>query len=300
MKHIPAILKKGDTIGLVCTARKIDMKDLQVALQVFDTWGLKVQLGKSIFLEENQFAGSDKARAEDFQEMMDNDNIKAIIVARGGYGTVRIIDELNFKRFQKKPKWIIGYSDITVLHSHINKHYKTATLHASMPISFSKNTDEAIESIKTALFGKKLQYTFETTTENIIGEAKGELVGGNLSVLYSLSGSKSELDTEGKILFLEDLDEYLYHIDRMLVQLKRSRKLKKLKGLLVGGFTEIKDNEIPFGKNVAEIIVQHLKEYEIPIAFGVPAGHVNDNRALILGRYIKMKVEINKSIIEFL
>ena len=286
----PPLLKQGDTIAIVCTARKIDIKELQSALDLFDNWGLKVLLGKSIFLKENQFAGSDAARADDLQAMLDNKEIKAIVVARGGYGTVRIIDTLNFKKFKKHPKWIVGFSDITVLHSHIHKHFGIETLHAPMPLGFNKNTPTCLQNLQDALFGKKLQYQFQTIKPNKPGKAKGKLVGGNLSVLYSLSGSVSDTNTDGKILFIEDLDEYLYHIDRMMMQLKRSGKLEKLKALLVGGFTEMKDNAVPFGKTAYEIIAEHVSEYDYPVAFNIYAGHIFDNNPLIFGRKIKVNI----------
>lgn len=286
----PPYLKQGDTIAIVCTARKIDIKELKTALDLFDSWGLKVLMGKSILLEENQFAGNDAARAEDFQAMLDNKMVKAIIIARGGYGTVRIIDQLDFNKFKKKPKWIVGYSDITVLHSHINKHFEIETLHAPMPLGFEKNTKSSLQNLQKALFGETLQYRFSTLRPNKPGKTKGKLIGGNLSVLYSLSGSVSEIDTEGKILFIEDLDEYLYHIDRMMMQLKRAGKLKKLKALLVGGFTEMKDNKVPFGKTAYEIIAEHVSVYNYPVAFNIYVGHINNNNPLIFGRKIKLDI----------
>ncbi len=295
----PPYLKQGDTIAIVCTARKIDIKELHTALDLFDSWGLKVLLGKSILLEENQFAGNDAARAEDFQSMLDNKIVKAIIVARGGYGTVRIIDQLDFRKFRKKPKWIVGYSDITVLHSHINKHFETETLHAPMPFGFNKNTKTSLQNLYSALFGEKLHYQFQTIHLNKPGKAKGKIAGGNLSVLYSLSGSVSDIDTDGKILFIEDLDEYLYHIDRMMMQLKRSGKLKNLKALLVGSFTEMRDNIVPFGKTAYEIIAGHVSAYNYPVAYNVNAGHIDDNNPLIFGRKIKVDISENNCEILF-
>jgi muramoyltetrapeptide carboxypeptidase len=289
----PTALKKGDIIGIVCTARKIDMKDLQPAIDIIDSWGFRVVLGKSVFMEDHQFAGDDNTRAEDFQNMLDNKNVRAIIIARGGYGTVRMIDKLDFKKIKKNPKWIIGYSDITVLHNHINRHCKTETLHASMPINFSTNEPAALQSLRDVLQGNTLSYSFQSNFENKPGKAKGKLTGGNLSVLYSLSGTDSDVDTDGKILFLEDLDEYLYHIDRMLMQLKRNGKLKNLKGLLVGGFTDMKDNTVTYGKTAYEIIYEHVKEYNYPVAFNIPAGHIPNNHALIMGR--KVKIEVSKT-----
>lgn len=289
MNTLPSYLKTGDTIGIVCTARKIDMESLQPALDILEKWGFKVLLGKSIFAEENQFAGSDILRAEDMQQMLDDENIKAIIVARGGYGTVRMIDYLDFTKFLKQPKWIIGYSDITVLHSHLNK-LGVASLHATMPINFAKNTPEALQSLQNALMGEKLSYDFVSVKENKTGVASGILIGGNLSVLQSISGSISDIDIRDKILFLEDLDEYLYHIDRMMMQLKRSGKLQHLKGLLVGSFTEMKDNAIPFGKTAYEIIEAAVADYHFPVAYNIPAGHITDNRTLIMGAEVNLEV----------
>ena len=295
----PPYLKTSDTIGLLSTARKITSAELDFAIQTFESWGLKTALGKSINAVERQFAGTDEVRAENFQEMLDNPEIKAIICARGGYGTVRIIDQIDFSNFKKRSKWIAGYSDLTVLHAHIHSNFGIETIHSSMPLNFQKNSSEALESLRQALFGNPLGYEIPPHPFNVKGKAKGILVGGNLSVLYSISGSKSDLDTKGKILFLEDLDEYLYHVDRMFMQLKRSGKLDKLKGAIIGGFTEMKDNEIPFGKNAEEIIHSHFREFDFPVMFGFPAGHLSDNRVLYLGRKIEMEVSDEGSKIKF-
>ena len=284
----PPYLKKGDKIGIVAPARKVSKEEMQFAMDTFEKWGLKVVLGKNMFGTENQYSGSDKQRADDLQTMLDDKSVKALISARGGYGTLRIIDKLNFKKFRKNPKWMIGYSDITVLHSHIHN-LGIKTLHGTMPISFQKD-QESVETLKKALFGEKLSYDLPKHSLNRNGEASGELVGGNLSLLYALQGSKSDINTRGKMLFIEDLDEYLYHIDRMILSLKRAGKLSHLAGLVVGGMTEMKDNQVPFGKTAEQIILDAVKEYDYPVCFGFPAGHQEKNLALPFGRRAKLKV----------
>lgn len=291
----PPYLKKGDKIGILATARKISKQDIEPAIAILKSLGLEVVLGKNLFRSDNQFSGTDEQRAADLQAMLDDPSIKAIISARGGYGTIRIVDKINFKKFKKQPKWVIGYSDITVLHSHIHN-MGIETLHATMPINFKKNK-EATESLHRALFGKKLTYEFKAHPLNRKGEAKAEVIGGNLSLLYALAGSDSDIDTKEKILFIEDLDEYLYHIDRMMLNLKRSGKLKDLKGLIVGGMTDMKDNTIPFGKTAEEIILDAVKEYKYPVCFNFPAGHIDRNLALYLGRKIKLSVGKNCKVI---
>ena len=288
----PPYLKKGDKIGIVAPARKISEAEIQFAVDTFVKWGLKVVFGKNLFGNENQYSGSDEQRAEDFQTMLDDDSVKAIISARGGYGTLRIIDKLNFSAFKANPKWIIGYSDITVLHSHIHWTFDIATLHSTMPINFSKD-EESVETLRKSLFGEKISYEIPSHKLNRKGNAIGEIVGGNLSLLYALQGSVSDISTESKILFIEDLDEYLYHIDRMMVSLKRSDKLSKLVGLVVGGMSEMKDNQIPFGKTAEEIILDAVREYEYPVCFDFPAGHQTKNLALVFGRKARLSVGQN-------
>jgi len=287
----PPFLKAGDKIGIVSTARKISLKELVPAMQILRSWELEPVVGETIGHEHHQFAGDDKTRAADFQKMLDNPEIRAIICARGGYGTVRIVDRLDFSAFRQQPKWIIGFSDITVLHAHISSNFSTESLHATMPVSFTENSGRALESLRKALFGKSLHYTVDSHPLNIAGHAEGVLTGGNLSVLYSLAGSASEIDTSGKILFLEDLDEYLYHIDRMMMNLFRSGKFTGLSGLIIGGMTRMNDNEIPFGKSAEEIIFGLVKELNIPVCFGFPAGHISDNHALIIGRNVSLQID---------
>jgi muramoyltetrapeptide carboxypeptidase len=283
-------LKPNDKIAIVATARKISEEELLFAIETIKGWSLQPILGKNIYASENQFAGSDAQRAEDLQWAINDDSIKAIIVARGGYGTLRIVDAIDFTKLKTNPKWVIGYSDVTILHSHIHQHIGIPTLHATMPINFSKNK-EAGETLRKCLFGETISYPFETHPLDKIGEAKGILVGGNLSLLYALSGTESDIDTKDKILLIEDLDEYLYHIDRMMLNIKRSRKLAHLKGLIVGGLTDMKDNAIPFGKTAEEIILDAVKEYNFPVCFNFPAGHVERNLALYFGKETILKID---------
>jgi len=294
----PPYLQKNDTVAIVSTARKITKDEIQPAIDLLKTWGLNVVIGKTIEFENNQFAGTDSQRTSDFQKMLDNPKIKAIWCARGGYGTVRIIDQLDFTTFKKHPKWVIGYSDITVLHNHIHN-LGFETLHATMPLDVAKNTNEALISLKKCLFGKALSYEIETSKENKIGKGTGEFVGGNLSMLYSLLGSETSIDTGNKILFIEDLDEYLYHIDRMFMNLKRNGYFNNLKGLLIGGMTDMHDNAIPFGKNAKEIILDAVSEYNFPVVFDFPAGHLKDNRALVFGRIVELEVTKKNTALSF-
>jgi muramoyltetrapeptide carboxypeptidase len=286
----PPSLHKGDTIGIVSTARKITIKELEPAIAIIEKWGLKAKLGRTIGLEDHQFAGDDITRANDFQEMMDDTSVKAIWCARGGYGTVRIIDMLDFSKFMKSPKWIIGYSDITVLHSHLYT-MGIQSIHAQMPLDIEKKSEATQESLKKVLFGSPYRIEYETrNTLNRIGTANGILVGGNLSVLYSLCGSKSALLTDDRILFIEDLDEYLYHVDRMIQNLKRNGLFQNLSGLIVGGMSDMNDNTVPFGRTAEEIIFDVVSEYNFPVCFNFPAGHVNNNNALMLGQEVSLDI----------
>ncbi len=284
----PPFLKSGDTVGIVATARKVSLEEINPAINILQQWGLKPVIGKTIGMMNNQFAGNDSERIQDLQSMLDDSTIKAIICARGGYGTVRIIDHLDFSNFINQPKWICGFSDVTVLHSHVNQNFKIATIHSPMCFNFPKSLE--LNTLKKALFGDELVYRMPAHPLNKKGNVIGELAGGNLSILYSLVGSNSDIDTDGKILFLEDLDEYLYHIERMMMNLKRSGKLNKIKGLIVGGMTDMKDNQVPFGKTAEEIILDTVKDFDFPVCFGFPAGHVDNNSALIMGGIVCMEV----------
>ncbi len=294
----PPFLKPGDKVAIVATARKVSAQEMAYALETLAKWGLQPILGKNIYAVENQFAGSDDQRAEDLQWAINDESIKAVFIARGGYGTIRIMDDVECSKLKASPKWVVGFSDVTVLHSHIHKFCEVATIHATMPFSFDKNA-EAVETLRKCLFGEKIKYEFPSEKLNRLGESKSLIVGGNLSLLYALAATPEDLNTDGKILFLEDLDEYLYHIDRMMLNLKRSGKLSKLAGLIIGGFTEMKDNAIPFGKTAQEIILDLVKEYPYPVCFGFPAGHVERNLALYLGKEVKLNVNSNNCTLEY-
>jgi muramoyltetrapeptide carboxypeptidase len=289
---IPEKINIGDKIGIIATARKISMNELMPAIGTLESWGFKVVLGRFIFEEHNQFSGTVDQRVVDLQRMIDDHEIKAILCAKGGYGTVQIIDKIDFSRLFRDPKWIIGYSDITVLHSHLNQ-FGLATMHATMPINFSRNTEQALDSLRNTLLGRENVIKIPSNKLNRLGIAESEIVGGNLSILYSLLGSKSDIETDKKILFLEDLDEYLYHIDRMVINMKRNGKFNNLKGMIIGGFRDMNDNDVSFGKTAEEIILEHVKEYDFPICFGFPSGHLEDNRSISLGVNSVLEVKEN-------
>ncbi len=288
-------LKEGDRIAFAAPARKIAKDELSPAIRLFESWGLEVVIPEHLYDQDGQFAGSDNTRTQLMQELLDDPNIKAIICTRGGYGTVRIIDKLDFAKFQEKPKWIVGYSDITVLHSHIHQNFNIETIHGIMPVNIPadayKQNYPATDSLKKALFGEGLSYSYTFHSLNRTGKAEGQLVGGNLSILYSLCGSQSGIDTTGKILFIEDLDEYLYHIDRMLMNLKRNGMFEHLSGLVVGQLSNMHDNTVSFGKTAEEIVWDSIKEYKFPVCFDFPAGHNGiGNRAMLLGRTVRMEI----------
>ena len=291
----PPYLKAGDTVVIVSTARKVSKFEIKPAIDLLKSWGLEVQTGKNLFKEDHQFAGTDEDRAGDLQRALNNKNVQAVLFARGGYGTTRIIDAIDWKKFIKQPKWLIGYSDITVVHSHVHRHCGIQTLHGPMSLNLGKLSPQCLSVLKETLFGQTLRYSSSKQQPHLEklnrkGKAKGRLVGGNLSILYSQAATPSDIDTAGKILFLEDLDEYLYHIDRMMMNLKRSGKLKDLAGLIVGGMTEMKDNTIPFGKTAEEIIHDAVKEYTYPVVYGFPAGHIPNNYPMIFGSEVTLNV----------
>lgn len=300
MSRLPNFLRPNDKIALCSSARKISREELNCAVELLKSKGLEVVLGDTIGLESNQFAGSDKERAKDIQQMLDKEDIKAIIFARGGYGTVRILDLLDFTEFGKHPKWLVGYSDVTAMLSHIYFKHGIGSMHASMPIDLKDGKDSGgcFEMMIDFLLGKaEMNLCFGKTdssfsemnsrfgkTDSRVGniEFEGEIIGGNLSVLYSLLGSDSFGKTDGKILFIEDLDEYLYHIDRMMQALKRADKLANLSGLVVGSFSQMHDNSIPFGQSAYEIIASAVEEYDYPKIFGVNIGHESGKNAPIV------------------
>jgi muramoyltetrapeptide carboxypeptidase len=291
MSVTPPFLSKGDTILVIATARARPKEAIQPAIDQLKAWGLVVETGKNLFKKHHQFAGTDRERAADLQWAVNHKTAKAILIAGGGYGAMRIIDAVDFSQFKKYPKWLVGYSDTTVLQSRLTN-LGFASIHGTMAFQFLKNK-EATESIKQLLFGEPVSFILPKNKLNRSGEAKAEVIGGNLSLVYALSGSKDDLTTKNKILFLEDLDEQLYHVDRMLLQLKRSGKLKHLKGLIVGGMSDMKDNAIPFGKTAEEIIYDAVKDYNYPVCYNFPAGHIEKNMALYFGKKARLTVTKN-------
>jgi muramoyltetrapeptide carboxypeptidase len=286
----PSYLQPGDTVAITCPAKKLP-RNIEDAVKLLESWGLNVVLGETVHASWHQFAGDDELRSTDFQRFLDDPSVKAIFAARGGYGTIRIIDRLDFSGFGNHPKWIIGFSDITVLHSHIQSLYKTESIHGQMPLTIKEGSEISLETLRKALFNEEINYTYTSKANNKSGEAEGILIGGNLSLLVMMAGSVSEQEFSDKILFLEDVGEYLYSIDRMLWNLKRAGKLNNLRGLIIGGFTELKDNDIPFGQTAEQIIMEQVKEFDFPVCFNFPAGHIPDNRALIFGRMSRLKVD---------
>jgi len=298
--NIPPYLQKGDTIGIVAPAGFMPIEKMQTCIETLDSWGYTVQMGATTHSNsENYFSGTDEERLNDLQQMLDDRNIKAILCARGGYGMSRIIDRISFRKFRKHPKWIIGFSDITVLHAHLFSNYKIASLHAPMAAAFNDGAfnNPYILSLKDALQGIPSYYECGPHAYNKIGEAKGELVGGNLSLLAHLIGTRSDMKTKNKILFLEDVGEYLYNVDRLFLQLKRSGRFDKLAGLIIGGFTESKDTERPFGKSVYDIIYEQVGEYDFPICFGFPVSHEKENYALKIGVKYQLQIHTDKVIL---
>lgn len=299
----PPYLKAGDTVAIVAPSGilKNRQDEINRAVQLLDSFGLKALIGKHVFKQDNHFAGTDDERCEDFQYALDNPNVSAIWCARGGYGAVRILDKLDFSQFKKHPKWLIGYSDITALHNLFhNEGYQS--IHALMGVSLTDNLDDIKESIATfesVIFGNQVNYTLEGSIHNRTGQAEGVLVGGNLTMLHTMLGSKTSIDTTGKILFIEEIGEYKYHIDRMLQSLKRAGYFDKCKGLLVGDMSKLRKNTTLWGTSIEELIVDALSDYDFPIAFNMPAGHEDDNRAMVLGKLVSLNVTKDQSTLKF-
>ncbi|MBC7887264.1 MAG: LD-carboxypeptidase [Ferruginibacter sp.] len=299
---IPPSLKNGDTIGITCPAGYITHEDIQPAINKLTEWGFTISIGSTVGKKDFTFGGTDRERINDFQQMLDDKKIRAILCARGGYGAVRIIDQIDFKQFTLHPKWIIGFSDITVMHSHLNHNFGIASIHAKMCNSFPVEwgmaepiQKETIESIRKCLTGEKMNYSFLPHAKNRTGIVSGALVGGNLKTIESLAGSKSDLITKNKILFVEDTGEYAYSIDRMFWNLKRSEKLSGLKGLIVGGFKLKPDDEGEgFGKTLEEIVLEKVGEYDYPVCFNFPVGHQKNNFALKCGVKHQLNVQLNE------
>lgn len=295
---VPPYLNTGDTIAVVAPAGKINPEIIKSAALILQSWGLKVIDGKHSGQVYFSFAAADKERRQDFQQMLDDPNVKAILCARGGYGSARIIDDLDFSGFLKNPKWIIGFSDITVFHSHLNSNFRIETLHATMSAGLvsEKSSPDTLQSLKDALFGKTISYTIPFHPLSRKGKSLAELCGGNLAIICSLIGTPSALKTKGKILFIEEIGENLYRIDRMINQLKRAGMLSHLAGLIVGGLTDIPNKKEDYGKSAEDIILEAVADFDFPVCFGFPAGHQDDNRALIFGRTVELVVDNEQSI----
>lgn len=292
MNRIPPYLKKGDTIGITCPAGYMAAEKAATCIETLQQWGFQVMVGKTLGSDSaNYFSGTDEDRRDELQAMLDDDGIKAILCGRGGYGLGRIIDDLDFSKFRKHPKWIIGFSDITVLHAHIHTQYRIATLHAPMAAAFNDGgyENEYVQSLYKAITGKPAKYQTAVHPFNRNGEATGQLIGGNLALLAHLCGTPSDIKTKGKILFIEDTGEYIYSTDRMLYQLRRSGKLDQLAGLIIGGFSDMKDTERPFGQTVEEAIRDMIAEYDYPVCFGFPVSHNKENYALKSGATYTLK-----------
>jgi len=309
MTKIPTYLKKGSTIGITCPAGYMELAKVQTCIHTLQSWGYEVMLGKTVGSKSSTyFSGTDEERLHEMQAMLDDPSIHAILCGRGGYGVSRIIDQLNFTQFKKHPKWIIGFSDITVLLAHVNRQFNIASLHAPMANAFnaaidkpgakkgSKNLIEkpSVQSLEKALKGVKTNYVTPSNTFNKLGKCSGVLVGGNLALIAHIAGTASAYNTKDKILFIEDIGEYIYNIDRMMIQLKRSGMLSKLSGLIVGKFSDIKDNTRPFGQTITELILAHTAEFDYPICFDFPVSHEEDNYALKVGVVHQLHITAKK------
>ncbi len=296
---IPPYLKKGDTIAITCPAGYMAKEKAAKCIHTLQTWGYEVMVGKTLGSNsENYFSGTDEERANELQAMLDDRSIRAILFDRGGYGMGRIIDRLNFTKFRKHPKWLIGFSDITVLHMHLFNKYNIASMHAPMAAAFNDGENEFTNSLRSALEGKKASYKTQPHGFNRKGEASGTLIGGNLALLINVIGTPSDFDTKNKIFFIEDIGEYIYNLDRMLYQLKRSGKFKKPAALIFGGFTDMKDTERPFGKTTEEVLKEITEDFNFPVCFGFPVSHVKENVALKIGIAYQLKVTAKSTILQ--
>lgn len=298
----PPYLKPGDTIGIVCPAGFMSFEKAAECVRVLqEDWGYQVKVGSTLGSKsETYFSGTDEERLNDFQQMLDDDEVKAILCGRGGYGTGRIIEQIKFKRFKKNPKWIIGFSDITILHCHLYANYHISSIHGPMAAAFNDGeyNNKYIHSLKDTLEGRWIKYSSNPHDLNRNGEAVGELVGGNLALLVHSIGTSSELKTKGRILFIEDIGEQKYSIDRMMWQLKRSEKLDKLAGLIVGQFSDVHDTERKFGEDVHQIIFDQVKEFDYPVCFDFPVSHEKENYALKIGVGYKLSVTGKRVLLE--
>jgi len=296
--NIPPNIKPGATFGITCPAGATTSDKLLFCKNTLEGWGYKIRYGKTIDQKWQTFGGTDDERLADFQQMLDDDTIDVILFARGGYGVMRMMDKIRWDKFLQQPKWLIGYSDITAFHCHIHTNFNIPTIHADMATGFNTAIDDASMTLRNMLLGYRQEYSVEAFTLNRTGNAAGILVGGNLSMMVAVQGSKSALKTDGKILFIEDVSEYKYTIDRMMTNLKRSGMLENLAGLVLGGFTAMKtDEDEQYLMTVEEIIYDRIKEYNYPVAFNVPVGHQKKNYALKIGGYYNLAVTTEKTIL---
>jgi muramoyltetrapeptide carboxypeptidase len=297
---IPPYLQKGSTIGITCPAGAVNSEEMQPMFAQLEAWGFNLKIGKTIGTSFNKFSATDAARLADLQSMLDDDAIEAVFFGRGGYGVVRILDQIDFTQFKQKPKWLLGYSDITAFHSHLNNQMKISSIHAHMGGGYKPNDFDALstQSIFDVITGKPIHYVIPAHAMNRVGIAKGELAGGNLALLSDLVGTDSDIHTQGKILFIEDIGEYKYNIDRMLWQLLRAGKLSQLAGLIVGGFTDTQDNPVPFGMTEYEIVWEKVKDFSYPVCFDFPVGHQARNMALKVGMHYHLAIENNQVVLE--
>ena len=292
---IPPYLKRGDKVGVVAPANKVDREKTLSGTQILEKWRLEVILGLHVFNSYHQFSGTDEQRLADLQSMIDNPDIKAIFMARGGYGSTRIVDRINYNSLQLNPKWICGFSDITAFHLSLYRH-DIASLHSPMPSTFHYSNSNSMEKMRQFIFGESIVIQTGQHPENRIGEARGRIVGGNLSVICTSIGTSSEISTPGNILFIEDVGEQLYHLDRMMVQLKRTGLLSGLAGLIVGQFSEMEDNEVSFGLNSNQIIHSHIQEFDFPVAYNFPIGHTSENIPIPIGMEAVLTVDENSTL----
>jgi muramoyltetrapeptide carboxypeptidase len=297
---IPRPVKEGDKIGIISTGNCISKKDVKDAVKIIEGWGLIPVIGKTIGLRHGCFAGKDEDRLQDFQLMLDDESITAIIQAAGGYGSVRIIDAVDFKKFKKSPKWIAGYSDTTYIHWHLQGNLNTCSIHSTMPIDIKQEgvIKKSWNSLKTALFGERIFHKIKSEKLNRPGEGEGILVGGNLSIICNLSGSNSDIDLDGKILFIEEVNQHHFQLDGYMMALIKTSRVQKLKGLIVGQLTRIKEDKPAFGMTAQEIILNSVKDFDFPVCFNYPAGHQGLHLALPLGKKIKLSVTRKEVTIE--
>jgi muramoyltetrapeptide carboxypeptidase len=299
MTTIPPYLKKGDTIAITCPAGYMAAEKAATCILTLQTWGYEVMVGKTLGSKsKNYFSGTDEERADELQAMLDDRSINAILFGRGGYGMGRIIDRLDLKKFRKHPKWLIGFSDVTVLHSHLFNKYNIASMHAPMAAAFNEGENEFTRSLRNALEGEKNVYKTEPHPFNKKGEASGILFGGNLALLANVIGTSSEFDTKNKIFFIEDTGEYIYNLDRMLYQLKRTGKFNKPAAVIFGGFTEMKDTERPFGKTTDEVLKEITDSFDFPVCFHFPVSHGKENVALKIGVRYQLKITAGKTVLQ--